>query len=240
MQVHLYRLNLHIEAPHIAVFFYFYGLKVISTNIGSPTKFEWKGKTEVTGIFKRPVEHPVILETDGVATDTIADRKVHGGIHKACYLFSAEQYPYWQHIYPQLDWDWGMFGENLTVGGLDEAEIRIGDIYKIGTAIVQISQPREPCYKLGIRFGNQEILRQFINRGYPGTYVRLLESGKVTTGDTVHLIEPSKNPLTIKQFYELLFARVKDQRHLQLALQNASLPECKREKLRRYLKKGAL
>lgn len=130
-----------------------------------------------------------------------------------------------------------MFGENLTVAGLDEAKIRIGNIYTMGTALVQITQPREPCYKLGIKFGTQKILRQFIEHGFPGTYVRVLKIGHVKKGDMPKLIEESKNPLTIKQFYGLLFSKEKDPELLGLALKNEAIPLGKCEKLRNGHKK---
>lgn len=127
-------------------------MKIISTNIGNPTVILWNCKEEKTGIFKYPVNEAVCLRKNDIAKDTIIDRVHHGGSNKACYLFAADNYPYWKEIYPKLEWNWGMFGENLTVEGLNESLVRIGDIYKIGSAIVQISQPREPCYKLGVRF----------------------------------------------------------------------------------------
>ncbi len=128
-----------------------------------------------------------------------------------------------------------MFGENLTVEGLDEAVIRIGDIYNIGTALVQVSQPREPCFKLGVRFDDQEILRQYIDHGHSGTYVRVLEEGKVKTGDAMQLVTQSENTLTVKQFFELLYTRKKDMEILQLAVDNLALPEYKRERLKKFL-----
>ena len=134
-------------------------MKVISTNLGKRTKIIWNGKETMTGIYKYPVEQPLYLDTDDVQGDTVVDRKYHGGTYKACYLFSADNYPYWKEKYPLLDWDWGMFGENLTIEGLDESQVSIGSTYKLGNALVQITQPREPCYKLGIRFGNQDILK---------------------------------------------------------------------------------
>ena len=128
-----------------------------------------------------------------------------------------------------------MFGENLTVEGLDEAQLHIGSIYRLGTALVQITQPREPCYKLGFRFGNQDILRQFIEHARPGTYVRLLETGQVKNGDELQLVEASKSPLSIKQFYQLLFSRQKDKELVQMAVANEALPQRKREKLAKFL-----
>ena len=210
-------------------------MKVISTNIGNPTTIHRNGKEEQTGIFKYPTNETLFLGKTDVLKDTVIDRKHHAGINKACYLFSADQYPYWKKMYPELEWDWGMFGENLTVKGLNEAEIRIGDIFKIGSALVQVSQPREPCYKLGVRFGTQEILRQFIDHGFPGTYVRILEEGEVNTNDELILVERSENTLTVKQFYELVFAKEKDLEIVKLAINNPSLPEYKRARLKKFL-----
>ena len=216
------------------VFLYLAVMKVTSTNLGEPTKINWNGKQTLTGIYKYPVDQPIYMDTEDVQGDTVVDRKYHGGIYKACYLFSADHYDYWKAKYPQLEWDWGMFGENLTIQGLDESQLRIGSTYRLGTALVQISQPREPCYKLGIRFGDQEILKQFIDHGRPGTYIRVLEPGTVSKGDSMELVTASESPLTIAQFYELLFAKEKDQHVLQQALHNEALPMEKREKLQKW------
>ena len=210
-------------------------MQVVSTNIGELTKISWNDKELTTGIFKYPTSSPLVLDTEKVANDSIADRKVHGGVYKACYLFSTEHYPYWKIQYPDLTWNWGMFGENLSVSGMDETEIRIGDIYKIGSALVQISQPREPCFKLGIRFGTQQILKEFIDHGFPGTYVKILEKGQVSSGDKLTLIQPSDNLLTVHQFFQLLYAKKKDEKVLKLAIENLALPEYKRERLKKYL-----
>ncbi len=210
-------------------------MKVISTNIGHPTPIVWNGKQTTTGIYKHPVAEPLFLETESVAKDTIADRKVHGGVFKACYLFSSDQYPYWKEKFPHLEWDWGMFGENLTIEGLDESKLKIGNIYRLGGALVQITQPREPCYKLGIRFGTQNILKDFIDHGFPGTYVRILEVGKVSKGDTMELAEEAKSTLTTQEFYRLLFSREKNPEHIKLAMANTALPIEKRERLEKFL-----
>ncbi|MEP3208793.1 MAG: MOSC domain-containing protein [Maribacter sp.] len=210
-------------------------MQIISTNIGVPTRIVWSGNSELTGIFKYPVVEALFLGKTDVSKDTVIDRVHHAGLNKACYLFSADQYDYWKALYPDLEWDWGMFGENLTVAGLDESQIRIGDVYRIGTALVQISQPREPCYKLGVRFGTQEILRQFIERKHPGTYVRILEEGEVQKGDPVALEQQSKNTLTVQQFYELMYAKEKSKATLQLFMSNESVPEYKKERYKKFL-----
>ncbi|MEL6917350.1 MAG: MOSC domain-containing protein [Bacteroidota bacterium] len=210
-------------------------MKITSTNIGKSTTVAWNGKQVQTGIFKYPISRSLDLEKEVVAGDSIADRNVHGGTNKACYLFSKEQYPYWKHLYPDLDWDWGMFGENLTIEGMDESQIRIGNIYKIGTALVQVSLPREPCYKLGIRFKDQGILKQFIDHGHPGAYVRILNEGSVQKGDKLILETESKNTLTVAQFYTLLYAKEKNIDLVKIAVQNTALPRYKRERLKKYL-----
>jgi len=210
-------------------------MQVLSTNLGKPKTFLWNGKEEQTGIFKYPVDEPLFLRHNDVAKDTIINRVNHGGEHKACYLFSSDNYPYWKKEYSHLKWNWGMFGENLTVSGLDESIVRIGDIYKIGTALTQVSQPREPCYKLGVRFDDPAILKKFIHHRHPGTYVRILEEGEVKKGDGLELIEQSKNTLTVQQFYDLMFEKEKSEKILHLFMDNPSVPQYKKERLKKYL-----
>lgn len=210
-------------------------MQVVSTNIGNATTILWNGKKEKTGIYKYPVTESIYLGATDVVKDTVTDRKHHAGINKACFLFSADQYPFWKNRYPDLLWDWGMFGENLTVEGLDESVIRVGDIYRIGTSLVQISQPREPCYKLGIRFKDQAIVKKYIDHGFSGTYVRVLEEGRVEKGDKMELAEQSENPLTVKQFFELIMAKKKDRKILEIALENKSVPQYKKDRLKKYL-----
>jgi MOSC domain-containing protein YiiM len=206
-------------------------MQIISTNIAKPTTISWRGKKVITGIYKTPTDQPIYLGKEQVKDDEVSDRKYHAGTYKACYLFSADNYAYWKSFYPDLDWNWGMFGENLSVSGLDETKICISDIYKIGTAFVQITQPREPCFKFGIKFGTQHVLKQFIAHGRPGTYVRILEEGYVKTGDYLELVEKANNSITTAQFFELLFAKQKNLQHLKLVLENEALPLKKRIKL---------
>jgi MOSC domain-containing protein YiiM len=212
-------------------------MKIISTNIAKPVTIQLNGKQVTTGIYKKSTNQPIYLEKEQVKSDEISNRKVHGGEFKACYLFSASYYPYWKNLYPHLEWHWGMLGENLTVKGLDESKLFIGDIYKVGTALIQVTQPREPCNTFAAKMGSKDILKQFIAHSHPGTYVRVLEEGFVTKNDTMILVEQAKNSLTIAQFFELLFSKEKNQKHLALAIENESLPEKKRVKLANFLKK---
>ena len=211
-------------------------MQIVSTNIAKPTSINFNGQEVITGIYKTPTKQPIYLGKENVKDDEVTDRKHHGGEFKACYLFSENHYAYWKNLYPYLNWNYGMFGENLTVKNLDETKIHIGDVYKIGSALVQITQPREPCFKFGVKFGTQSVLKQFIDHGFPGTYVRVLEEGLVKNGDHLELVKPSKSSLTTSQFYKLLFSKDKNQEHLQLAIINKSLPQSKRDKLRAFIK----
>jgi MOSC domain-containing protein YiiM len=211
-------------------------MQIISTNIAQPTTFTWKGKDVKTGIYKKPTDVPIYLGKEDVRGDEVSDRKVHGGEFKACYLFSADQYPYWRELYPNLEWTYGMLGENLTVKGLDEKELYIGAIYKLGKALVQITQPREPCFKFAHKFGTETVLQQFITNGYPGTYVRILEEGEVKTGDTFQLIENTKNSISIFHLFQLLYAEVKNKDHIQAILTNDALPKNLKKRLKFFMR----
>lgn len=211
-------------------------MQIISTNIAQPVKFNWKGKEVTTGIYKKPTDTPIYLGKTDVLGDIVADRKVHGGEFKACYLFSANQYPYWQNLYPNLKWTYGMLGENLTIKSLDENQLYVGDIYRLGSALVQITQPREPCFKFAHKFGNDDVLQQFIDHGYSGTYVRVIEEGEVKTNDNFILNKRMKNSVTIFQLFELLYSKNKNKEHINLLVNNDALPQKLRKRLNLYLK----
>ena len=179
-------------------------MKVISTNISKPETIIWNGKEEQTGIFKKPIDG-IFLGKEDVDNDAVVDRKYHGGEDKACYLFSADIYDEWKEKFPDADWCLGMFGENLTVEGLDERQIYIGDQYQIGEALVEVSGPREPCYKLGVRFGTQSVLKPFINQPHSGVYVRVLGCGRVKPGDTLELIKRVQEEFSMSRIYWLRY-----------------------------------
>ncbi|ALJ04430.1 sulfurase [Pseudalgibacter alginicilyticus] len=210
-------------------------MKIISTNIAKPTIITWNGKKETTGIYKTPTNFPIYLGKNDVKDDSVIDRKYHGGEFKACYIFSEMHYKYWKNLYPNLNWEWGMFGENLTISHMDETEIFVGDVYKVGDAIIQISQSREPCYKLGIKFKNQNILKKFITHGLPGSYVKVLKEGAVKIGDELILEKRPKKSLTVAQLFRLLYDKDKDQNLLKLAINNEALPLKKREKFKKFI-----
>ena len=180
-------------------------MKVISVNIGDPVIVKWRGKEVKTGIYKYPVNKSIHLGFEDVDQDHVIDRRYHGGLDKACYLYSYDHYEYWKSKYPELDWHYGVFGENITLEKFDEAEIKIGSIYRLGTSLVQISRPRQPCFKLGIRFGTQKIIKEFLNSLKTGVYIRVLERGEVTSGDQLILEQENANGVTIKELCQLMF-----------------------------------
>ncbi len=180
-------------------------MKVVSTNISEGKTILWRGKEVKTGIYKYPVDEPIFLDTEDVKEDHVIDRRYHGGVDKACYLYSLNHYEFWKEKYPDLEWNYGMFGENLTVDGFDEHSIKIGAIYTLGDATVQISRPRQPCYKLGIRFGNQGIIKQFIDSLLSGVYVRVLEPGLVKVGQEFTLKTKHTNGISIAELNTLMF-----------------------------------
>lgn len=210
-------------------------MKIISTNIAKPTKFIWNGKEETTGIYKKPIAEPIYLTKNDVLNDEISNRLNHGGYYKACYVFSSDHYPYWKDLYPHLDWSWGMFGENLTVAGFDERKVYLGDIYQLGETLVQVSQYREPCYKFAHKFGSQKVLKQFIEHGFGGTYLSILEEGSVKVGDAFVLVERPKKRLTVQELFQLVFAKQKNQDLLKIAVESKAIPPKKRMLLSKYL-----
>ena len=211
-------------------------MKIISTNLAQPTIFTWNGREVSTGIYKKPSDEPIYLTKNDVAKDEVSDRLHHGGYYKACYLYSAEQYPYWKELFPDLEWTWGMFGENLTLADFDENNVYLGDIYRVGDALVQISQYREPCYKLGYKFGSQEMIRQFIERGYGGSYISILEEGTVAVGDEFILEQRPQQTLSVAALFQLVFSKEKDQDLLRIASQSTAIPHKKRVLLSSYVK----
>lgn len=197
--------------------------------------FIWNGKEETTGIYKKPTNKPIFLTKNDVINDEISNRLNHGGYYKACYMFSAEQYPYWEKLYPELDWSWGMFGENLTVSDFDENEVFLGDIYKVGNALVQIAQYRQPCYKLGYKFGTQKVIKQFVEHGFGGTYLSILEEGNVKVNDTFTLMERAENKISVAQLFNLVHSKNKDQHLLKIAANSKALPAKKRTLLKSHI-----
>lgn len=170
-------------------------MKIIATNIGERREILWKKKKVNTGIFKFPVDEPIFLDKEEVKGDEISDRKYHGGINQAVYGYSLKHYEYWKNLYPNLDWSFGMFGENLTIDDLEETEIHVGDTFKVGETILEATLQRDPCFKLGIRFNDMKIVKQLWNTTKCGVYFKVIQTGFVKLGDEFEQIKSCvKNP----------------------------------------------
>ncbi|MFK8039520.1 MAG: MOSC domain-containing protein [Crocinitomicaceae bacterium] len=212
-------------------------MTIQSLNLGEIKTVSWRGSSVKTGIFKHRTDQPIFLGKEDVKNDNVVDRKYHGGIDKACYAYSSIGYHFWQETYPNYKFTSGFFGENLTVDGLDESSIRIGSQYQIGEAIVEVSQPREPCFKLGIRFGSQSILKPFINSPYPGVYFRVIKKGFISIGDSLILLSEDLLEPTILEVYRMIFGLEKKSSLLRTAIDSTKLAESARQAIRKQFNK---
>lgn len=200
-------------------------MKLISINVGLPRAVTWQGKPVTTGIFKEPVSGPVILRRLNLEGDRQADLSVHGGADKAVYVYPAEHYDYWQTELPGTPLPWGAFGENFTVAGLLEDEVNIGDRFRVGGAEVMVTQPRLPCYKLGVKFGRADMVKRFLASRRTGFYVAVLKEGQVEAGDAIELISRDENKVTVADITRLYAFDKADAATLQRAIQVEALPE---------------
>ncbi len=179
-------------------------MEVISTNISAKRTIIIGGEQVETGMFKVPVTAGIFLSKDGVKSDAVVDHRYHGGADKACYLFGKNNYAHFESLYPDVSWELGMFGENLTIDVLDESTLNIGDVYEIGEVQIQISEPRIPCSKLGYRLGNPIAVKEFAKAPYPGTYVRVLKEGMVKVGDELKLLKAQSQQLILTDLYTMM------------------------------------
>jgi len=172
-------------------------MKLISVNVGLPRVVMSHGDPVSTGIFKEPVAGRVMLRTLNLDGDRQADLSVHGGPSKAVYVYPSEHYDYWKQELPEMKLPWGMFGENFTTTGPFESELNIGDKFRVGSAVVMVTEPRMPCYKLGIRFSRSDMIKRFLASERTGFYFAVLQEGEVGVGDQIELIEGSKRRVRV-------------------------------------------
>lgn len=171
--------------------------RVVSVNVALGRTVPWKGRRVRTGIFKEPVARRVRVRALGLEGDEQADLEVHGGPLKAVYLYPSEHYAFWEAELPETPLPWGAFGENLTVSDLSEAAVRVGDTFRIGSALLAATKPRFPCYKLGIKFGREDFIDRFLASGRTGFYLRVLEEGEVGAGDRIESLGGGEGHPTI-------------------------------------------
>jgi MOSC domain-containing protein YiiM len=210
-------------------------VKIVSINVGRPRGVEWRGKNVTTGIFKEPVAGPVRVQKLNLKGDEQADLSVHGGADKAVYAYPSEHYAYWRSELPGMQLSWGAFGENLTTEGLDESSVRIGDHLSVGSAELVVTQPRLPCFKLGIRFGRPDMVKRFQRSGRTGFYLSVLREGSLSAGDAIELVSRAEPGVTVADIVRLYTADDGEQELLRRATELAALPEGWREYFRNRL-----
>jgi MOSC domain-containing protein YiiM len=200
-------------------------------NVGMPREVVWKGMPVTTGIFKEPAHGPVRVNTLNLAGDRQADLTVHGGAEKAVYGYPAEHYEYWRNELPDVAFPWGKFGENLTTEGLLEEALFIGDRLRIGSAVVMVTQPRMPCYKLAIRFERDDMIRRFLTSGRSGFYFSVVEPGEVSAGSKVEILSRDPNRVAVVDIFKLYLGQTRDQELLRRATNVVALPHSWRNEL---------
>jgi MOSC domain-containing protein YiiM len=177
-------------------------MTLVSVNVAQPVAVTHNGASVMTGIFKQPVAGAVAVHRLNLAGDGQADLIKHGGEHKAVYAYSLDHYSYWRDVLGRDALPLGQFGENLTVAGLDEAELCVGDQLRIGDALFSISQPRTPCFKLGIRLDDPRMPRLFAESLRTGVYLQVLEEGTITAGNTVEVVAREPSELSIRTLFD--------------------------------------
>jgi MOSC domain-containing protein YiiM len=210
-------------------------MRLLSVNTGLPREVASHGRTVVTSIWKRPVTARVHVGRLNIAGDQQADLAVHGGPEKAVYAYPSEHYEYWTRELPGTDLPWGAFGENFTTEGLLEQALAIGDRLRVGSAEFLVTQPRMPCYKLGIRFSRDDMVKRFLQSGRSGFYLAVLREGEVGAGDPIEVARQGAHGVTVADIVALYRGDADDQALLRRALEVQSLPEAWRTHFRKRL-----
>jgi MOSC domain-containing protein YiiM len=211
-------------------------MKVLSVNVAQPRPITLAGQEVLTGIFKEPVAGPVTVRGHNLAGDAQADLQVHGGEYKAVYAYPFEHYPYWESVLSRAGLAPGAFGENLTIVGLLEDRACIGDVYRIGSALLQVTQPRIPCGKLGYKFARPQLLKEFLQSGRSGFYLRIIEEGELAAGDEITPVRPDPQHVTVRALLGLAYLNEISPALAAKALQIEALPPLWREEIAEFLR----
>jgi MOSC domain-containing protein YiiM len=208
---------------------------ILSINVGRPREVESRGRRVRTSIFKDAVTGPVRARTLNLDGDEQSDLSVHGGPDKAVYIYPSEHYAYWRAQLPDVGLPWGAFGENLTTEGLLEDAMHIGDRLHIGAAQFMVTQPRLPCFKLGVRFGRLDMVKRFQQSGRTGFYVAVITEGVITAGDGIRLVPGDQHGVSVAEIVRLYTSREPERSSLRRAGALAALPESWRKHFRSRL-----
>ena len=200
-------------------------MRLVSVNVGLPREVSANGQRVLTGIFKQPVAGRIAVRRLNLDGDRQADLSVHGGPDKAVYAYPAEHYDFWRRELPGMELPFGMFGENLSIEGLREDEVNLGDRFAIGSAEFQVTQPRLPCYKLGIKFGRADMVKRFLHSRRTGFYFRVVKEGEVGAGDAIALVHRDPGNVTVADITRLYAFERNNAELLRRVLELPSLPE---------------
>jgi len=200
-------------------------MRTVSVNVGLPQEVVWKGIAVETAIFKEPIAGAVRIGQLNLAGDQQADVTVHGGAEKAVYAYPVEHYEYWRRQLPNAVLSWGAFGENLTTEGLGEETLCIGDLLSVGSAILRVTQPRMPCYKLELRFNRDDMIKRFLVSGRSGFYFSVIEPGDVGAESKIEILNRDPEGVTVSDILRLYLGQTRDPELLLRATNVASLPE---------------
>jgi MOSC domain-containing protein YiiM len=212
-------------------------VKLVSVNVGLPREVTWQGKSVTTGIFKAPVAGPVALRRHNLEGDGQADLSVHGGSTKAVYVYPMPHYDYWRRELGDIDLAWGSFGENLTVDGVDEEAVCIGDEFRVGSARVVVTEPRTPCFKLTIRFDRADMVKRFFESRRSGFYVGVVDEGAVEAGDPFERVAEHPARLRVADVTRLQTTEATDEALLRKAISVTALPESLRGSFEQQLER---
>jgi MOSC domain-containing protein YiiM len=185
-------------------------MRLLSVNVSLPKQILADGTIIETGIFKEPRAGRVLVRKLNVDGDRQADLRVHGGIHKAVYAYTIEHYDHWRSSLGRNDLELGQFGENFTVERMDESDVHVGDVFRIGGTVVQVSQPRVPCFKLGIKMGSSRFLKPFLASGRVGFYLRVQQEGEVGPEDAIEVVHRDPAALSIREVTRLMYFERED------------------------------
>jgi len=212
-------------------------MRVEGVFVGRPREIELNGKKFKTSIFKQAVDGPVVIAGNNMAGDEQSDLRVHGGTHKAIFAYPTDHYEYWRTNREQLGaLPYGSFGENLTIAGaLDEGEVKIGDLFQVGSAILMASEPRLPCFKLGIRLNDPAIIFAYRDAERYGTYFKIVEAGKVQNGDEVKTLQTVNHDVTIRRFGRWMAGQAETRETLENWLRVLDLSDQMRAKIEKKM-----
>jgi MOSC domain-containing protein YiiM len=210
-------------------------VKLLSVNVGLPREAEWHGRKVLTSIWKSPKEGRVRVGRLNLEGDKQSDLSVHGGPEKAVYAYPSEHYAFWRGEFPDMNLPWGSFGENLTIEGLLEQDVMIGDQIAVGSARFMVTQPRMPCFKLALRFGRDDMVKRFMQSGRTGFYLAVLDEGELGSGDPMEFIARDRHGLSVADVASLYARDADNQALLRKAIDSPALPEDWREYFRKRL-----